>query len=146
MHFYSESESNSLKSINRITNFPFFFLPDILYRHCWNRYTNFCFLFRSPPACSSVCPTVGKEAALQVFEQEGDGKHLLSVGKYGAWNITKPEQVHAEKWMVSPRMFWIYAKSIFKNRLLTWFLGEQCCGSSCLPRWLSKSITWIEVV
>ena len=81
-----------------------------------------------------------------MFEQEGDGKHLLSVGKYGAWNITKPEQVHAEKWMVSPRMFWIYAKSIFKNRLLTWFLGEQCCGSSCLPRWLSKSITWIEVV
>ena len=40
-----------------------------------------------------------------MFEQEGDGKHLLSVGKYGAWNITKPEQVHAEKWMVSPRMF-----------------------------------------
>lgn len=37
----------------------------------------------------------------QVFQQEGDGKHLLSVGKYGAWNITEPKQEHAEKWMVS---------------------------------------------
>ena len=48
VHFYSESESNSLKSIQRITNFPAFFLPDILYRHCRNRNTNSWFLFRSP--------------------------------------------------------------------------------------------------
>ena len=53
-------------------------------------------------------PNTLERCVLQVFQQEGDGKHLLSVGKYGAWNITKPEQVHAEKWMVSPRMFWIY--------------------------------------
>ena len=49
VHFYSESESNSLKSIQRITNFLVFFLPDILYRHCRNRNTNSWFLFRSPP-------------------------------------------------------------------------------------------------
>ena len=34
---YLESESNSLKSIQRITNFPGFFLPDILYRLCRSR-------------------------------------------------------------------------------------------------------------
>ena len=33
VYFYSESESNSLKSIQRVTNSPVFFLPDILYRH-----------------------------------------------------------------------------------------------------------------
>ena len=60
-----------------------------------------------------VCPTVGKEAVLQVFEQEGDGKHLLSVGKYGAWNILRSDQVHAEKWMVSPWMFWICMFNVF---------------------------------
>ena len=39
---------------------------------------------------------------MQVFEQEeGEEKHLLSVGKYGAWNISKPEQVKGEKWLVS---------------------------------------------
>ena len=49
VYSYSESESNSLKSIQRITNFLAFFLPDILYRHCRNRNTNSWFLFRSPP-------------------------------------------------------------------------------------------------
>ena len=49
VHFYSESESNSLKSIQRVTNFPAFFLPEFLYRQCRNRNTNSCFLFRSPP-------------------------------------------------------------------------------------------------
>ena len=39
----------------RITNFPFFFLPDILYRHCRNRNTNSWFLFRSPPNCVCLC-------------------------------------------------------------------------------------------
>ena len=49
VYFYSESESNSLKSIQRFTNSPFFFLPDILYRHCRNRIRKFLYLFRSPP-------------------------------------------------------------------------------------------------
>ena len=49
VHFYSESESNSLKSIQRITNSLAFFLPDIRYRHCQNQNTNSWFLFRSPP-------------------------------------------------------------------------------------------------
>ena len=39
---------------------------------------------------------------MQVFEQEGgEEKHLLSVGKYGAWNISKPEEVKGERWLVS---------------------------------------------
>ena len=39
---------------------------------------------------------------MQVFEQEGgEEKHLLSVGKYGAWNISKREQVKGERWLVS---------------------------------------------
>ena len=49
VHFYSESESNSLKSIQRVTNFPAFFLPEFLYRQCRNRNRNSLFLFRSPP-------------------------------------------------------------------------------------------------
>ena len=32
VHFYSESESDSLKSLQRITIFSLFFLPDIRYR------------------------------------------------------------------------------------------------------------------
>ena len=47
VYSYSESES---KSIQRVTNFPAFFLPDILYRHCRNRNRNSWFLFRSPPS------------------------------------------------------------------------------------------------
>ena len=38
---------------------------------------------------------------MQVFEQEDEEKHLLRVGKYGAWNISRPEQVNAEGWLVS---------------------------------------------
>ena len=49
VHFYSESESNSLKSIQRVTNFPAFFLPEFLYRQCRNRNRNSLFLFCSPP-------------------------------------------------------------------------------------------------
>ena len=37
---------------------------------------------------------------MQVFEQEVGEKHLLSVGKYGSWNINRPEQVRGEKWLV----------------------------------------------
>ena len=36
----------------------------------------------------------------QVFEQDVGEKHLLSVGKYGSWNINRPEQVRGEKWLV----------------------------------------------
>ena len=57
---YLESESDSLKSIQRICNVTVFFLPDILYRLCRNRNlkdgnrisrsgTNTWFLFRSTP-------------------------------------------------------------------------------------------------
>ena len=39
---------------------------------------------------------------MQVFEQDEKEKHLLlSVGKYGAWNISTPEQVKGEGWLVS---------------------------------------------
>ena len=38
---------------------------------------------------------------MQVFEQEDEEKHLLRVGKYGAWNISRPEQVNGEGWLVS---------------------------------------------
>ena len=39
---------------------------------------------------------------MQVFELEDkEEKHLLSVGKYGAWNISRPEQVKGEGWLVS---------------------------------------------
>ena len=50
VHFYSESESNSLKSIQIVTNFPAFFLPEFLYRQCRNRNRNSLYLFRSPPS------------------------------------------------------------------------------------------------
>merc|ERR1712013_626973 len=42
------------------------------------------------PLCGSFC------RGRQVFEQEGDGKHFLSVGKYGAWNIMRSDQLHAQ--------------------------------------------------
>ena len=49
VHFYSESESNSLKSIQRVTNFSAFSLPEFMYRQCRNRNRNSLYLFRSPP-------------------------------------------------------------------------------------------------
>ena len=36
---------------------------------------------------------------MQVFEQDVGEKHLLSVGKYGSWNINRPEEVRGEKWL-----------------------------------------------
>ena len=49
VYFYSESESYSLKSIQRITNSLAFSCQKFRYRHCRNRNRNSCFLFRSPP-------------------------------------------------------------------------------------------------
>ena len=49
VYFYSESESYSLKSIQRITNSLAFSCQKFRYRHCWNRNRNSWFLFRSPP-------------------------------------------------------------------------------------------------
>ena len=37
---------------------------------------------------------------MQGFEQDVGEKHLLSVGKYGSWNINRPEEVRGEKWLV----------------------------------------------
>ena len=42
--------------------------------------------------------------SMQVFEQDDVEKHLLSVGKYGAWNISRPDQVEGEGWLVSGKM------------------------------------------
>ena len=49
VYFYSESESYSLKSIQRITNSLAFSCQKFRYRHCRNRNRNSWFLFRSPP-------------------------------------------------------------------------------------------------
>ena len=65
VYFYLKSESDSLKSIQRFTNFPVFFLPDIRYRLSRNRNlkygnrisrsgTNTWFLFRSTPIPNNV--------------------------------------------------------------------------------------------
>ena len=53
-YFHSLNKNAQEKYPQRITKFPFFFLPDILYRHCRNRNTNSCFLFCSPPTLSFI--------------------------------------------------------------------------------------------
>ena len=50
VYFYSESESYSLKSIQRITNSLAFSCQKFRYRHCRNRNWNSWFLLRSPPS------------------------------------------------------------------------------------------------
>ena len=49
VYFYSESESYSLKSIQRITNSLAFSCQKFRYRHCRNRNRNSWFLLCSPP-------------------------------------------------------------------------------------------------
>ena len=49
VYFYSESESYSLKSIQRITNSLAFSCQKLRYRHCRNRNRNSWFLLCSPP-------------------------------------------------------------------------------------------------
>ena len=50
VYFYSESESYSLKSIQRITNSLAFSCQKFRYRHCRNRNRNSWFLLCSPPS------------------------------------------------------------------------------------------------
>ena len=56
VYFYSESESYSLKSIQRTTNSLFFSCQKFRYRHCRNRNPNSWFLLCSPPR-TGVPPT-----------------------------------------------------------------------------------------
>ena len=57
LNFYSESESYSLKSIQRITNSLAFSCQKFRYRHCRNRNRNSWFLFRSPPRSKLISTT-----------------------------------------------------------------------------------------
>ena len=87
VYFYLESESDSLKSIQRFTNFPVFFLPDIRYRLSRNRNlkygnrisrsgTNTWFLFRSTPTFDECCSVLTKsspktsESDSSVFDED----------------------------------------------------------------------------
>ena len=53
------------------------------------------------PSTIHPCSIPSWKIFMQVFEQEDEEKHLLSVGKYGAWNISRQEQVNGEGWLVS---------------------------------------------
>ena len=57
VYFYSESESYSLKSIQRITNSLAFSCQKFRYRHCRNRNRNSWFLLCSPPISTTTSQT-----------------------------------------------------------------------------------------
>ena len=64
VYFYSESESYSLKSIQRITNSLAFSCQKFRYRHCRNRNRNSWFLLCSPP---NMNLTLGSVVPLAMF-------------------------------------------------------------------------------
>ena len=67
--------------------------------------------------------------SMQVFEQDDVEKHLLSVGKYGAWNISRPDQVEGEGWLVSGKMvgYWSMVKHSTRG-------GKHCAQNTWCRR------------